>query len=167
MKIRRIVLGLLVIFMMLVIFIFSSQSGGQSGGLSEKIAVNLINFFNPSFQTYSAVDQAKILDSFEFVIRKMAHMAEYGLLAGLIFLFFFGIRLSYRVTFSLVITLLYSISDEIHQHFIPGRTGVYTDVLIDMTGAICIICILSIITHFYDKHKKQKIKIEQKNSEKN
>ncbi len=153
-KIKRTILGILVITVMIVIFIFSSQSGNESGGISEKIALNLIKIFNHNFDTYDEIRQNEILNSVEFLVRKGAHMVEYGILAGLIFLFFFGMRLYMRVSLSFGITLLYSISDEFHQRFVSGRTGVYTDVMIDMIGAMFALIILSFISYYYHKHKK-------------
>jgi VanZ family protein len=40
-----------------------------------------------------------------------------------------------KVVLSLIICILYSISDEIHQTFVPGRGGNIIDVLIDSTGS--------------------------------
>lgn len=156
-KVRRIILGFFIIAMMIMIFIFSSQQGTASGGLSESIALRVITFFNHEFDSYPKLEQKEILDSFEFLIRKGAHMTEYAILAGLIFLFFAGLRLYLRVSFSFIITLLYSISDEVHQYFVPGRSGVYTDVIIDMIGAMFALICLSFITHIYHKHKIQKL----------
>lgn len=39
-------------------------------------------------------------------------------------------------TLALGICILYAISDEFHQLFVPGRGGQIRDVLIDSTGAI-------------------------------
>ncbi len=37
---------------------------------------------------------------------------------------------------SLIIGILYAISDEIHQLFVPGRSGKVTDVIIDSLGIL-------------------------------
>ena len=37
---------------------------------------------------------------------------------------------------SFVFCVLYAISDEVHQYFVPGRAMMATDVLIDSIGAI-------------------------------
>ena len=36
----------------------------------------------------------------------------------------------------IVFCFLYACSDEIHQLFVPGRSGMFTDVLIDTGGAV-------------------------------
>ena len=46
--------------------------------------------------------------------------------AGLIFLLFLGWG----------IAVLYSVTDEIHQMFVPGRACMFTDILIDSAGAL-------------------------------
>ncbi len=69
-------------------------------------------------------------------IRKLAHMAEYGLLFLLLvfpMLFLFkkkaaGIIAAFSVCF------LYACSDEFHQLFVEGRSGSLRDVGIDMLG---------------------------------
>jgi VanZ family protein len=40
------------------------------------------------------------------------------------------------VGLALGITLLYAISDEYHQTFVPGRNGTAVDVTVDMVGAL-------------------------------
>jgi VanZ family protein len=53
---------------------------------------------------------------------------------------------------ALLICILYAISDEIHQMFIPGRSGQVSDVLIDSTGGLVGILGLSAI-----RRRKSKI----------
>ena len=48
-----------------------------------------------------------------------------------------------------MVGLVYAISDEFHQTFIPGRSGELRDVLIDTTGVICEIAIVLIIIAIY------------------
>lgn len=65
-----------------------------------------------------------------FVFRKMAHVFEYMILNSLI-IFAMGLKKWKQAT---MISLLYAFSDEIHQLFIPGRSGLLRDVLIDSIG---------------------------------
>ena len=62
---------------------------------------------------------------------------------------------------------LYAISDEIHQTFIPGRSGEIRDVIIDslgiFTGLLICIVFLKLVHKFIDK-LKQKRKIKDKNN---
>jgi VanZ family protein len=77
---------------------------------------------------YEAVDR---------VIKKSAHMVAYGVLASLYLWALrhhFG-RMGMLCVVSVVASLLYGISDEYHQTFVPGREGRVFDVGIDTVGA--------------------------------
>lgn len=65
-----------------------------------------------------------------FLILKFFHLIEYATLAILLL---FAISKKKLVIF---IAYLYAISDEIHQHFISGRTGRFRDTLIDLIGIL-------------------------------
>lgn len=70
-------------------------------------------------------------------IRKLAHFAEYLVLSVLLYRALRGgQRWSPRAALvSLSIAGLYSVADEMHQYFVPGRTAAATDCLIDVSGA--------------------------------
>ena len=44
------------------------------------------------------------------------------------------------------VTFLYACTDEIHQLFVPGRAGKFTDVLIDTTGGIIMLLFIALVT---------------------
>jgi VanZ family protein len=64
-----------------------------------------------------------------FAIRKVLHVLEYTVL----YLAFY--RASKKKFLAFVLTVVFAISDEWHQTFIPGRTGKIQDILIDSIGA--------------------------------
>jgi VanZ family protein len=70
------------------------------------------------------------LGTWDFVLRKGAHMTEYAILAVLL------VRAtgSYRSAF--VLAVAYAGSDEFHQTFVRGRHGSPVDVGIDAVGAL-------------------------------
>jgi hypothetical protein len=73
-----------------------------------------------------------------FAIVKGWHAAEYAILFWFIKAALDRIAPSHRrrnIASSLVLCLLFAISDEYHQTFVPGRNGTWTDVLIDGLGA--------------------------------
>ncbi len=72
------------------------------------------------------------LGTWDYVLRKLAHMTEYGVLW---FLWWWAFRYRYAAL-AAAITVLYAASDEIHQHFVPTRHGSPIDVLIDSTGIV-------------------------------
>lgn len=44
-----------------------------------------------------------------------------------------------------LLCFLYSLTDEYHQSFVPGRTSLFTDCLIDTTGSIIACMIYSVV----------------------
>jgi VanZ family protein len=76
------------------------------------------------------------LGVWDTILRKAAHMAEYGLLW---FLWHRALRTATPWP-AVIITLAYAASDEFHQSFVAGRHGSPLDVLIDAVGvAIAVI----------------------------
>jgi VanZ family protein len=70
------------------------------------------------------------LGVWDTIIRKAAHMAEYGLLW---FLWYRALELHSPLP-AAAIALAYAASDEFHQTFVDGRHGSPLDVLIDAAG---------------------------------
>jgi VanZ family protein len=71
-------------------------------------------------------------------VRTAAHMATFALLGGLILLALVGRGRPTlpRVLLALGLTVLYAVSDELHQSYVPDRTGRAEDVVIDALGAL-------------------------------
>jgi VanZ family protein len=80
----------------------------------------------------------------DFVLRKIFHMLEFGTLTFLFYraLFPYKINIKKAIIFSATFAFLYAISDEIHQLYIPGREGTIRDILIDTMGIIIAIWII-------------------------
>lgn len=81
------------------------------------------------------------IEELHYAFRKCCHMMEFGVLAVLAWR---AIRQPKRndlrpwrwdeAGLSLAIVLLYAASDELHQVFIPSRTGQISDVAVDVIG---------------------------------
>jgi len=70
----------------------------------------------------------------EIILRKGAHFVEFSILAFLIWrIFYFGYKLEIKKSYfwTLLLTILFGISDEWHQTFVSGRTGKIIDALFD------------------------------------
>lgn len=78
------------------------------------------------------------LPSFSFS-DKLVHVAEYGILASLIYLALRERNLAPNKLLGLAVAIafLYGVSDEIHQHFVHGRQADVFDVVADGIGALC------------------------------
>lgn len=141
----------LTLAIMVLIFCFSAQSGGESGSLSDAIARTLASVFVEGFDNMPIEQQTQIIAQMSWPIRKTAHASEYACLAMSLVITCWqiaawrhetreGARLCpRRVPFvgmtAFVIAVLYACSDEIHQLFIDGRAGQVADVLVDASGA--------------------------------
>jgi VanZ family protein len=68
------------------------------------------------------------LGTWDLVLRKLAHGAEYAVLGGLL------LRALARPLPAFALGVLYAVTDEVHQHFVPGRNGAPVDVAIDAVG---------------------------------
>jgi VanZ family protein len=68
--------------------------------------------------------------TWDTILRKLAHMTEYGLL-WVLWAWALGWR---RPLLAAAITIAYSATDEVHQSFVEGRHGTPVDVLIDAAG---------------------------------
>ena len=72
------------------------------------------------------------------VARKLGHLVEYAILASLWFrALHSGRRLASTPSAlaALAITVVWAVTDEVHQGFVPSRTASALDVMFDSTGA--------------------------------
>jgi len=70
------------------------------------------------------------LGTWDYVLRKGAHMTEYALLAGLL------LRALGRELPAFLAAIAYAASDELHQHFVQGRHATPVDVGFDAVGIL-------------------------------
>lgn len=135
MKMNKNILTIILLILLLldftIIFKFSSQNSEKSSGVSKNVTVTLTK---PIMKNLNEKDRAEILLKFEAVIRKLAHFSLY-LSVGLLTMSIMAINMREKeknqIFYSFVIGVLYAISDEIHQLFVPGRAAAVTDVIID------------------------------------
>jgi len=84
----------------------------------------------------------------EIFLRKGAHFLEYFVLACLFFRIFFGLKKMRMVASSvwaLFLSLIYALTDEFHQSFVPGRSGNFLDILFDFFSALILIQLIFLI----------------------
>jgi VanZ family protein len=70
------------------------------------------------------------LGTWDFVLRKGAHMAEFAVLGALL------VRALGRELPAFVAGVAYAVTDEIHQHFVEGRHASALDVALDSVGVV-------------------------------
>lgn len=126
-----------------MIFSFSNDTGVESKEVSESLLSVIINYLGN-------------IISHNF-LRKLAHFSEY---AALGFCFFGAIHFTFNVKkiyIPLIPCVLYAVSDEIHQYFIPERACRLFDVFIDTCGSAVGILVFLLFLHIC-KHLAAKIK---------
>lgn len=74
-----------------------------------------------------------------FFILKSFHIIEYSVLVILLFI------ATRKYNHALFIGILYAISDEIHQSFVPGRTATIRDIFYDITGIFLGLLIINLL----------------------
>jgi VanZ family protein len=80
------------------------------------------------FALSSVPDLGTGLGGWDLLLRKLAHAGEYAVLGALL------LRATGRTGVALALGILYAVSDEVHQAFVPGRAGSPVDVAIDAAG---------------------------------
>jgi len=80
------------------------------------------------FALSSIPDLGTGLGTWDLVLRKLAHAAEYAVLGFLL------LRALGRESAALAVGIAYAASDEVHQHCVSGRQGAPRDVLLDAVG---------------------------------
>lgn len=111
---------------------FSAQNGDESSELSQGFLRTFILRFTPDNISED------IVNMMEYIIRKCAHMTEYAVFGILVFYQIKLYRLFEkewnRIVMAVICVMIYASTDEIHQLFVGGRSGRFTDVLIDTAG---------------------------------
>lgn len=133
---------LLTLAVMVMIFCFSMETAEASDRRSGRFSIPIIKFFHPDYEQMDMDKQQIIYDNVQHVVRKCAHFTEYlilGFLLRLCFESWFGHRIQKGRILALVgfgAGAAYACTDEAHQLAIDGRSGQWTDVLVDCSGVL-------------------------------
>lgn len=146
------------VIIMVLIFSFSHKPANRSNESSLTIANKVLTIYETvTDNQYDTVQRLDQLEKINHYVRKGAHFSEYALLAIAFALHFLTCKwnkLKY-FSFSAMFSALYAISDEYHQTFIEGRSGQFSDVLIDASGAVTgTLLFVLLITILERIHKK-------------
>lgn len=135
---KKLIKWLMLLVWMLVIFLFSNQP--HSGETTKSIIEQIM----PNIKTNS------LLDMINFIVRKSAHITEYFILALLTISLLkeYTKKQSVILVSSLIFCFIYALTDEFHQSFIPGRSSLFRDVLIDTSGSV-----LSLVSYYLYQKK--------------
>lgn len=123
-----------VIGLMGLIFALSAQPGGASDELSRVAASPLADMLAAWCGGEAGVSPDVLYLVAATIVRKLAHICEYALLGALLRLLLESYGTNHSPRWAVIAGILYAVTDEIHQTFVPNRTGMVTDVLIDAVG---------------------------------
>lgn len=160
---KKIVLWIAVILCMSAIFAFSAQPAEESDELSMGVTEKIIEFVErlndiPAFSNIDSERIAHLADRANHYVRKTAHFSIFAVLGILVYnlMASYGIERRQVVFLASLVCLLYAISDEAHQLFVPGRAGRIRDVIIDFFGSFSAIGITYLIfgRHVDKSHKE-------------
>lgn len=156
-NILRIILILLLLGTFYIIFGFSSQDGEKSGSISKRITEKIATLI-PQIQEKSKLEKENIMNTMERIIRKMAHFSIYTVVGLLLMSLIstYNIKEKNRLIITLTTGIIYASSDEIHQSFVPGRSPMITDVVIDTMGVILGILLIILGKKIIKKYRKNK-----------
>lgn len=121
------------LLVMAIIFIMSNQSAKDS----YKVTGTVVSVISKEPISQSDWDARSVVVT---VMRKLAHITLFSLLGFFASNYFIctekyaSIKKAFVITF--VLCILYAISDEFHQMFIPGRGASPMDILWDLIGSI-------------------------------
>ena len=133
---------ILVILGCFVIFKFSELSGLKSTKQSRGLTYNILKGLDGN--KLSEKELEKLTKKVNPIVRKVAHFSIYMILAIFTYMFIENLniksksekeRLRKNILYTCIFCIIYAIFDEIHQIYVPGRTGKLIDVIIDTLGS--------------------------------
>lgn len=125
-----------------MVLIFFGSTDVLSAEHTSRFLVPFLRWFDPQISWGMIV-------KIHFILRKLGHLTEYGILAGLLWraLQTAIVAARWRVAgLALLIAAGYAAFDEFHQSFIPSRTSSSNDVMIDICGATVALMICMLFT---------------------
>lgn len=133
------------------IFWLSSQSGEESAALSSHTMLPFVWIMERLFG-----------ENGHTVFRKFAHFFAYNALMFLTYHALFRTRKRHRLAFlpPLSACVLYAVSDEIHQYFVPDRACRIFDVGVDtlgcLTGGLCFWLLVRLILYLKKRFSERR-----------
>ena len=161
MKNKKLIITFLLLFVLMwmgTIFYLSSMNTNESNGRSKVIVSDIVEIVGKiTHREYNLKEKEALVEKFNKPIRKCAHASVYFVLSILVLNFLLALHSNLEKKYVLVffmtifICFLFALTDEYHQTFVYGRTGQFSDVLIDTSGALIA---TSIFTILYKRKKK-------------
>ena len=134
----RIVTTVFTLGILIMIFCFSMEPAEQSDATSGRIAEKVADRVRPEWRNYEARKKKAYFQQVQHVVRKCAHYIEFaflGLSLSLCLESWFGRRTRRGLPLGAWLGgTACAVLDEMHQRLVDGRSGQWTDVLLDSAG---------------------------------
>jgi VanZ family protein len=155
MNFTKAILWFLVLVCAGIIFAFSNQPASESKATSKSVTEKIIDL-SPKLRQLPPEEKKEIVNKFNTQVRKYAHFALFAIFGALVLMLLFSYKIEHFRAWliSVLISLLYAISDEIHQIFVPCRAFEVQDIFIDLIGIIIGSSIIALIKSKYLNKKK-------------
>ena len=137
---KKKIINLVLLFMWMgLIFYMSSNNGEKSTGQSD-LVINILGSLSVNLSGGGG-------EFASVIVRKTAHICEYMILSLLLYNVVKDyINITKKIMIYIIIgVMLYAMSDELHQVFVPGRAGRIQDVFIDTIGGVIGLVAIKII----------------------
>ena len=141
-KIYIIISAVALLAVLITIFVLSAQNGEESSSTS--------GFFTKLIEAISGQPAN------EAIIRTLAHFCEFAGLGFLMCNFLFALKNKLRPFLSIIFSIIYAATDEIHQYFVPGRACQLSDLTVDTCGIVFAVVVFCIIIYIISKNKYKK-----------
>ena len=151
---KKIIISWILTILWAGLIIFMSSMNTNKSNEKSKTVIN--DVVEKSIQTTNGLGitnkhpskskKQQVINKLNQPLRKVAHASEYFVFTILILIALKNSSVKGRKMFiiSLAICFIYACTDEYHQTFVNGRTGQFTDSLIDTLGGTigCIVCLI-------------------------
>lgn len=162
---KKIVSWIFVILWAGLIFFMSSMDTNESNGKSKTIINDVVERSVETTNGLGITDKHptenkmnQVIEKLNYPLRKAAHASEYFIFTILILIALknSGVKENKKFIIALVICFVYACTDEYHQTFVNGRTGQFSDTLIDTFGGF-ISCLMYTFMMKINKIRKKHI----------
>lgn len=105
----------------------------------------------PYWGTIISVESRGYFYFVEFLIRKATHFFGYGILAIIFYLFYTKLNWRLPTVLAFFTVVIIASLDEFRQSMIPGRSGVFDDVILDACGALTFLIFINLLKSIFKK----------------
>jgi len=137
---KKLIFFIPVVLWMVIVFKFSNEPADTSQLTSLNITKKIVKIISKNEITDEKDELVQRVDK---IVRKTAHYTLYAIGGFLIMIYIYQYKITEnkKILYSILTGSIYACTDEIHQVFIPGRTGEITDVCLDSLGVATGVCV--------------------------